>query len=172
MSVKLKPLHRQVIVITGAPSGIGLVTARQAAAQGATVVLVARNDEALQQAVDEIIVAGGEAIHFVTDVANREDLQKVADETIARFGRFDTWVNNAGVSIWGRLQEVSDEDHRRLFDTNFWCVVYGSLEAARHLRQRKGPSGGAIINVGSEVSDRAVPLLGMQLVIGSFIGCW
>ena len=120
MSVKLKPLHRQIIVITGASSGIGLVTACQAAKDGAQVVLVSRNEEALQQVVREITEQGGEAIHIVADVASREDLQRVADETVARFGRFDTWVNNAGVSIWGRLEEVSDEDHRRLFDTNFW----------------------------------------------------
>ena len=101
MSVKLKPLHRQIIVITGASSGIGLVTACQAAKDGAQVVLVSRNEEALQQVVREITEQGGEAIHIVADVASREDLQRIADETVARFGRFDTWVNNAGVSIWG-----------------------------------------------------------------------
>ena len=52
-----------------------------------------------------------------------------------RFGGFDTWVNNAGVSIWGRLMEVTDEDNRRLFDTNFWGVVHGSTIAAAHLRR-------------------------------------
>lgn len=158
MSVKLRPLREQVVVITGASSGIGLVTARQAAAQGATVVLVARNEEALRQVVDDITAESGKAVHFVADVANREDLQKVADETIARFGRFDTWVNNAGVSIWGRVQEVSDEDHRRLFDANFWGLVYGSMIAAQHLKQQRG---GAIINLGSVASDVALPLQGM-----------
>ena len=77
------------------------VTACQAAKDGAQVVLVSRNEEALQQVVREITEQGGEAIHIVADVASREDLQRVADETVARFGRFDTWVNNAGVSIWG-----------------------------------------------------------------------
>lgn len=158
MSVKLKPLHRQILVITGASSGIGLATARRAAAEGAVVVLVARNGEALQQAVDEITGAGGAAICHVADVADRAELQKVADETIARFGRFDTWVNNAGVSIWGRLEEVSDDDHRRLFDTNFWGLVYGSLIAAKHFKEQ---GGGAIVNVGSVASDMALPLQGM-----------
>jgi short-subunit dehydrogenase len=158
MSVKLKPLHRQIIVITGASSGIGLVTACQAAKDGARVVLVSRNEEALQQVVREITEQGGEAIHIVADVASREDLQRVADETVARLGRFDTWVNNAGVSIWGRLEEVSDEDHRRLFDTNFWGLVYGSLIATKYL---KANGGGAIVNVGSVASDMALPLQGM-----------
>jgi short-subunit dehydrogenase len=70
------------------------------------------------------------------------------------FGGFDTWVNNAGVSIYGRFLDVSVTDMHRLFETNFWGVVYGSRVASQHLRQR----GGALINVGSEVSDKAVPL--------------
>jgi len=80
----------------------------------------------------------------------------VAQEAISRFGRFDTWVNNAGVSIYGRLDEVSEADSRRLFDTNFWGVVNGSLVALPYLR----PNGGALINVGSEVSEAVVPLQG------------
>jgi short-subunit dehydrogenase len=158
MSMKLKPLRDQVMVITGASSGIGLVTACQAAKEGAKVVLVSRNADALGQVVDEINAQGGEAMCIVADVANRDELQKVADETIARFGRFDTWVNNAGVSIWGRLQEVSDEDHRRLFDTNFWGLVYGSMIATAHFKQQ---GGGALVNVGSVASDMALPLQGM-----------
>ena len=78
-------------------------------------------------------------------------------ETIARFGRIDTWINNAGISIFGRLEEVAEEDSRRLFDTNFWGVVHGSLAALPYLRK----NGGALINVGSEVSDAVVPYQGM-----------
>src|SRR5690606_6572309 len=77
--------------------------------------------------------------------------------TIARFGRIDTWINNAGISIFGRLEEVTEEDSRRLFDTNFWGVVHGSLAALPYLRK----NGGALINVGSEVSDAVVPYQGM-----------
>src|SRR5205085_683369 len=62
-----------------------------------------------------------------------------------------------GVAIYGRLEEVSDEDNRRLFDTNFWGVVYGSITALRHLRRE----GGALINLGSEVSEAVIPLQGM-----------
>ena len=76
---------------------------------------------------------------------------------VDRFGRIDTWVNNAGVSIYGRLDEVTEEDSRRLFDTNFWGVVNGSLAALPHLKRQ----GGALINVGSEVSEAVVPLQGM-----------
>jgi short-subunit dehydrogenase len=153
----LKPLREQVLVITGASSGIGLATARAAAKQGARLVLVARNEEALQAIEQEINAAGGQAIHVAGDVGRREDLQRAADAAIAHFGRFDTWVNNAGVSLYGRLTQISDDDHHRLFQTNFWGVVYGSLIAAAHLRRR----GGALINIGSVLSDSAVPIQGM-----------
>lgn len=152
-----KPLRQQVVVITGASSGIGLAAARMAADQGAKVVLVARNGEALETIAAEIGSSGGEAVPVVADVGRREDLQRVADLTIGRFGRIDTWVNDAGLSIFGRLEEVTDEDHRKLFQTNFWGVVYGSLVAVPHLKR----SGGVLINLGSVASDIAFPLQGM-----------
>jgi len=111
----------------------------------------------LNDVVQKINSAGGEAIAVEVDVANRDQVQQAADAAISRFGRIDTWVNNAGVAIYGRLHEVSDEDNRRLFETNFWGLVYGSLIALPHLKKQ----GGALINLGSEVSDASVPLLGM-----------
>jgi short-subunit dehydrogenase len=157
MAVKLKPLDQQVIVITGASSGIGLCTAGSAAKQGAKVVLAARSVGALDEAVSRITAAGGQAIRVECDVADRAAVQAVADAAVGQFGRIDTWVNDAGVAIFGRLEEVSDADSRRLFDVNFWGVVHGSLVAMPHLRA----NGGALINVGSEVSEAAVPMLGM-----------
>lgn len=157
MGVQLKKLNEQVMVITGASSGIGLVTARMAAKAGARLVLAARSEEALRQLTDEIKEAGGEAIFVVADVGREEDVRRVADDALHRFGGFNTWVNNAGVSIYGKLSEIPVEDLRHLFETNFWGVVYGSLAAARHLRGR----GGAIINIGSTLSDRAIPIQGM-----------
>jgi short-subunit dehydrogenase len=157
MGVSLKPLREQVIVITGASSGIGLATAQAAAKAGARVVLAARNDEALAQIVSDISARGGTAIHVVADVSKREDVEKVAQVAVARFGGFDTWVNNAGQGIYGKLEEVSEEDSRRLFDVNFWSQVYGSLAAVRHLKAR----GGALINLGSITSENAQPLMGM-----------
>jgi NADP-dependent 3-hydroxy acid dehydrogenase YdfG len=156
-SIKLKDLKDQVIVITGASSGIGLCTAESAAKQGAKVVLNARSAETLDETVARINAAGGQAIAVAGDVADRSAMDRLASEAISRFGRIDTWVNDAGVAIYGRLEQVSERDNRRLFDTNFWGVVNGSLAALPHLRQ----NGGALINVGSEVSDAAVPTLGM-----------
>lgn len=157
MPVSLKPLNQQVIVITGASSGIGLATAKLAAERGAKLVLIARSAETLRKLVAQIADGGGEAIFVVADVADRKKMLGAAQETINRFGRIDTWINNAGVSIYGRLDEVSDADSRRLFETNFWGVVNGSLAALPHLSAR----GGALINVGSEVSEAISPLLGI-----------
>jgi len=157
MKVRLKPLQDQVIVLTGASSGIGLTTARMAARRGARLVLAARNGAALQQLAEEIQQNGGQAVPVIADVGNEAEVREIARVAQERFGGFDTWINNAGGGIFGRLTEVSTADHRRLFETNFWGVVYGSLEAARHLGER----GGALINVGSVVSDRALPLQGM-----------
>jgi short-subunit dehydrogenase len=156
MAVRLKPLERQVIVLTGASSGIGLATAHAAAERGARLVLVSRNEEALHRAAQECEERGGRAIPVVADVARREDIETVARTAIETFGGFDTWINNAGISVYGTLERIPVEDQRRLFDVNYWGVVNGSLVAARHLRGR----GGAIVNTGSVVSERAVPLQG------------
>ena len=99
MKIQLKPLAEQVLVITGASSGIGLVTATHAARAGARVVLSARNETDLNRAVHEIRRNGGRAIAVVADVANAADVDRLADHAIREFGRIDTWVNNAAVSM-------------------------------------------------------------------------
>jgi len=108
MSPSLKPLSEQTIVITGGSSGIGLATAKLASERGANVVLTARDQDALSQITDEIKHAGGSAAYVAADVAKRDELNHVADVAIQRFGGFDTWVNDAGVGIYGKL-----ENHRR-----------------------------------------------------------
>lgn len=114
--LKLKKVKDQVIVITGATSGIGLVTARMAAEKGAKVVAAARNEDALQELVDEVKKKGHEAIYVKADVGKEEDVNRIAETAISSFGRFDTWVNNAAVSVFGH----ATEDMKRVFDTNFW----------------------------------------------------
>lgn len=158
MSVKLRNINEQVMVITGASSGIGLTTARLAAEQGAKLVLVSRNGEALDQLTGELRRQGAQVATVEADVGNAQDVERIGQTAMERFGRIDTWINNAGVGIFGRLEEVSLEDHQRLFQTNFWGVVNGSLEAVKRMKLR---GGGAIVNVGSEVSDRSAPLQGM-----------
>lgn len=153
----LKPLNEQVIVITGASSGIGLATTIMAAASGAKLVLAARSEETLRQLASDIRANGGEATYLAGDVGRLSDMRRLADKAIARFGRIDTWINVAGVSIYGRLTQGSDEDNRRLFDTNFWGTMYGSKVALPHLEASRG----ALINIGGEVPESVIPRQGM-----------
>jgi short-subunit dehydrogenase len=152
-----KPLNEQVIVITGASSGIGLTTARMAAERGARVVMAARNAADLEAAANEINANGGKAIAVVTDVADAEAVDRLGEAALLAFGTIDTWVNNAGLSIYGKLDAVPLADKRKLFDINFWGVVHGCRTALRLMHER----GGVLINVGSEVSDVAIPLQGI-----------
>ena len=152
-----RPLSEQVIVITGASSGIGLATARMAAKHGARVVLAARSSDVLARVANGIEAEGGKAVHVAADVGRREDVQAIADLAVAEFGGFNTWVNVAGLTVYGPLREITYEDHERLIQTNLWGTVYGSLTAVEHLRKR----GGALINVGSVASDLAFPFQGL-----------
>ncbi|MFM0049738.1 SDR family oxidoreductase [Caballeronia grimmiae] len=157
MRNRLKPLREQTIVLTGATSGIGLATARRAAKAGARLMLISRDEAALKSLAEELSNDGGPDVAYTAaDVGDESQLQAAADATIERFGGFDTWINNAGVSIYGRCVDVTLEDQRKLFDTNYWGVVNGSRIAVKHLRER----GGALVNLGSELSDVAVPLQG------------
>ena len=152
----LKKLDEQVIVITGASSGIGLATARMAARKGARLVLAARNEEALQRLGDELRSRGARAVTLVADVGNEEDVQRIEQTALEQFGGFDTWINNAAVSMYGPLLDVPVEDEQQLFETNYWGMVYGSRVAAKRLREH----GGALINVASTNADTAAPLQG------------
>lgn len=155
----LKALNQQAIVITGATSGIGLATARRAARAGACVFLIARGESDLKALCEELQATGARVAYAVADVSDYDALAVAADKAQRLFGGFDTWVNNAGVSIFGPIRETTLEDQRRLFETNYWGVVNGSLLAAEHLRGR--PGGGAIINVGSTLSDAPIPVQGV-----------
>jgi short-subunit dehydrogenase len=156
MGVQLKPLAEQVMVITGADSGIGLATARLAAKRGACVVLSSRNEAELARIAAELIRGGAKVEWHAGDVADLQTMMELAEVAIQAFGRIDTWVNNAGVSIYGMIEDVPLDDARRMFETNYWGMVNGSLAALPYLKA----NGGALINVGSIVSDTFIPLQG------------
>jgi short-subunit dehydrogenase len=155
--LRLKPLSQQAIVITGASSGIGLATARMACEAGASVLLVSRNGDALQAITDDLRGYGGRADYAVADVGDFTALEAAAARAKELFGGIDSWVNDAGASVYGELEKTPIEDQRRVFETNYWGVVHGSLIAAKALRES---GGGAIINIGSVLSDRAMMLQG------------
>lgn len=148
-------LNDQVVVITGASSGIGRETALLFGRRGTAVVAAARNEEALQTLVAEIEGSGGRAEAVVTDVADAEAIERLADRAIAQFGRIDTWINDAGVSIYAPVTELEPDEIDRVVQVNLLGVIYGSKVAAERMLQR---GQGAIINVGSALSERAVPL--------------
>ncbi len=156
MKTHLKPIAEQVLVITGASSGIGLVTAKMAAEEDAKVVLAARNESDLRTAVEDIRQQGGRAVYAVADVADPEQVEGIAETAIRSFGRIDTWVNNAGVALYGRILDLPLEDMRRQLNVLYWGVVHGCRTAVPHLRE----SGGALINVASVLADRSIPLQG------------
>lgn len=156
MTPPLKPLSQQVIAITGASSGIGLVTAKMAARRGARVMLIARDGEALVRVVREITDAGGTADFATADVGDLRDVQRAATKTVERFGRIDTWVNDAGVAIYAKLLDTPMDEHERLLRTNYLGTVHGCLTAVEHLQR----AGGALITIGSIVSDIPSPGMG------------
>nr|WP_295660220.1 SDR family oxidoreductase [Polymorphobacter sp.] len=153
-AVRLKPFSEQVVVITGASSGIGLATSEAAARAGAKLVMTARNGDALTAARERLSADGAMVETVVADISDPDATDRIAAAAIARFGRIDTWVNNAAAAPVGRVVDTPIDDQRRVFDVGYWGTVRGSMTALAHLKEH----GGAIINLGSIESDRAVLL--------------
>ena len=152
----LKSLHDQVVVITGASSGIGLATAHAAVAKGARVVLNARNGDALETIAGGLRRTGGQVAVVAADIADETAADAIADAALSAVGRVDTWVNNAAAAIYGKVAETSEADHRRVFDVGYFGLVRGSLRAVALLRDH----GGALVNVGSILGERTMILQG------------
>ncbi len=122
--MQLKPIAQQVVVILGASSGIGRETALRFAERGAKVVVAARSEPGLTSLVNEITAHGGQAAHAVCDVADFAQVENVADTAVQAFGRIDTWVNVAAVSMYARFEDTSPNEFRRVMEINYLGQVH------------------------------------------------
>ena len=153
--MQLKPIKEQVVVVVGASSGIGREVALRLAKRGAKVVVAARSEPGLRSLVDEISARGGEGAYAVCDVADFVGVEGVAQKAVETFGRIDTWVNVAAVSVYARFEDTSPEEFRRVTEVNYLGQVYGALAALPRLRQT---GGGALIAISSVESIVSLPL--------------
>src|SRR3954454_1674194 len=144
----------QVVVITGASSGIGRATAQAFAQRGASLVLAARRAEMLEEAARECEALGGTAIAVPTDVTNEAQVQALGRRAVERFGRIDVWFNNAGVGAFGRLESIPIEAWRRVIEINLFGYVHGAKVAMRQFR-RQGH--GVLVQNASIVGRTAKP---------------
>jgi NAD(P)-dependent dehydrogenase (short-subunit alcohol dehydrogenase family) len=150
-----RPLGDQVVVITGASSGIGRETALQLAARGASVVLAARNQEALEEVARQVERIGGRAEAVPTDVASWPQVQALAERAVERFGRIDTLANVAAVSLYATVEQATPEEIEQVIRVDLLGQIHGVKAVLSHMRRQ---GSGTIINVGSALSERAVPL--------------
>src|SRR5438552_12325434 len=151
-----KPLADQVIVVTGASSGLGRAIARLAGARGAKVVVTSRSAEPLDACVREIEASGSEALAITADVAVQDEVAQVVEQAVDRFGRIDTYVANAIVTVYAETYRYEPEELRRIMDVNFFGQVYGYWAALPHLRESQG----TFVSVQSALASRGIPLQG------------
>jgi NAD(P)-dependent dehydrogenase (short-subunit alcohol dehydrogenase family) len=149
-----KPLSEQVVVVAGGSYGLGRAIARAAAGRGAKVVLGARTREALDATVREVEAAGSQGLAVEMDVGRRPDVERLVSEAVERFGRIDTYVANAMVTVYAEAHRLEDDELRRVFDVNFFGGVYGFWAALPELRRSRG----TFIQIASALSYRAIPL--------------
>jgi short-subunit dehydrogenase len=150
----VRTIADQVVVLTGASSGIGRQTAIEFARRGARLVLAARNTEALDTLATEVERLGSRALVVPTDVSDFGQVGELAAAAAQRFGRIDTWVNNAGVTTYGSVEQTGVQEIRRVIEVNLLGQVHGMKVALPYLRETDG----TIVNVSSYLARRAVGL--------------
>ena len=153
MKITLKPIEVQVAVVFGASSGIGRLTALEFARRGAKVCVAARGETGLKSLVEEIEASGGEAFYVVADTADFEQVKTVAEKTVQRYGRIDTWIHAAAVFLFATAEKTDPEEYKQLIEINLLGQIYGAKAALPHLKER----GGALIHISSVEAYRAAP---------------
>lgn len=152
MSNQSKP---EVVVVTGASAGVGRATVREFARRGASVGMIARGRDGLEAARREVENAGGRALVLSADVADAGAIERAAAEVEREFGAIDIWINNAMVSVFSPIIEMTAEEFRRVTEVTYLGVVHGTLAALKRMLPRDR---GAIVQVGSALSYRSIPL--------------
>jgi NAD(P)-dependent dehydrogenase (short-subunit alcohol dehydrogenase family) len=152
--VRKKPIGEQVIVVTGASSGVGRAVARAAGERGAKVVVAARGEDGLNAAVEEIERSGSEALAVPGDVAEQEQNEELVRRSLERFGRIDTFVANAIVTVYAEVEQLEPDELRRVLDVNFFGVAYGYWAALPALKESRG----TFLHVSSALAYRGIPL--------------
>lgn len=151
----LRPLREQIAVVTGGSSGIGRESAIRFGRAGATVVVIARDEDGLSSTVEQITADGGRAQYIVADITDASAMRAAVEQVESAFGRIDTWVGNAGVLLYGRFEETSPEEFRRMLEVNFIGQLHGILAALPALRRA---GGGALICVSSAEAVVTLPM--------------
>ena len=154
MKVKLKPIAEQVVVLIGASSGIGRQAALDFARRGASVVAAARDEEGLASLRHDIETNGGRILTVTADTSNFDQVFEVGERAVEAFGRIDTWVHLAAVSMYATFEQTTPDEWRRIIDVNLNGQAYGAMVALPHLRRA---GGGALIHISSIEARRALP---------------
>ncbi|MBE9199170.1 MULTISPECIES: SDR family oxidoreductase [unclassified Nodularia (in: cyanobacteria)] len=153
--MQLKPINQQVVAVVGASSGIGRETALKFAQRGAKVVVSARSEPGLKSLVEEIRGLGGEAIYTIADVSDFQQVKAIADQTVAEYGRLDTWVHAAATGIIAPFEQITPEEFERVVDVTLMGQVYGAMAALPYLKQQ---GRGSLIHISSMEGRRSLPL--------------
>lgn len=149
-----KNIEGKVVVITGGSSGLGAATARHLAACGAKIVLGARREERLRELVKELTDKGAEAISLKTDVTDQDQVKKLVDTAVEKFGQIDVMLNNAGLMQQSPLEAFKVEEWDNMIDVNIKGVLYGIAAALPHMKKQKS---GQMINVSSVAGHKVTP---------------